>query len=188
MEIIQSLQKRIYEIRGRSVILDKDIAQLYETETKSLNLSVKRHSDRFPEDFMFQLTKEEIENIRIQNISNYNVANPNLRFQIETSSLIGWGGSRYLPFAFTEQGVAMLSGIINSKKAVQMNIAIMRAFVELRKVLLIKADFKIQLEEIKEKLGGHDAQLTQIYEAIENILDENAAKSKWDNRTRIGFK
>jgi hypothetical protein len=82
----------------------------------------------------------------------------------------------------------MLSGIINSKKAVQMNIAIMRAFVELRKVLLIKADFKIQLEEIKEKLGGHDAQLTQIYEAIENILDENAAKSKWDNRTRIGFK
>lgn len=188
MEIIQSVQNRIYEIRGRSVILDKDIAQLYETETKSLNLSVKRHSDRFPEDFMFQLTKEEIENIRIQNISNYNVANPNLRFQIETSSLIGWGGSRYLPFAFTEQGVAMLSGIINSKKAVQMNIAIMRAFVELRKVLLIKADFKIQLEEIKEKLGGHDAQLTQIYEAIENILDENAAKSKWDNRTRIGFK
>ena len=188
MEIIQSLQNRIYEIRGRSVILDKDIAQLYETETKSLNLSVKRHSDRFPEDFMFQLTKDEIENIRIQNISNYNVANPNLRFQIETSSLIGWGGSRYLPFAFTEQGVAMLSGIINSKKAVQMNIAIMRAFVELRKVLLIKADFKIQLEEIKEKLGGHDAQLTQIYEAIENILDENAAKNKWDNRTRIGFK
>lgn len=188
MEIIQSLQNRIYEIRGRSVILDKDIAQLYETETKSLNLSVKRHSDRFPEDFMFQLTKDEIENIRIQNISNYNVENPNLRFQIETSSLIGWGGSRYLPFAFTEQGVAMLSGIINSKKAVQMNIAIMRAFVELRKVLLIKADFKIQLEEIKEKLGGHDAQLTQIYEAIENILDENAAKSKWDNRTRIGFK
>ena len=188
MEIIQSLQNRIYEIRGRSVILDKDIAQLYETETKSLNLSVKRHSDRFPEDFMFQLTKDEIDNIRIQNISNYNVANPNLRFQIETSSLIGWGGSRYLPFAFTEQGVAMLSGIINSKKAVQMNIAIMRAFVELRKVLLIKADFKIQLEEIKEKLGGHDAQLTQIYEAIENILDENAAKNKWDNRTRIGFK
>jgi hypothetical protein len=188
MEIIQSLQNRIYEIRGRSVILDKDIAQLYETETKSLNLSVKRHSDRFPEDFMFQLTKDEIDNIRIQNISNYNVANPNLRFQIETSSLIGWGGSRYLPFAFTEQGVAMLSGIINSEKAVQMNIAIMRTFVELRKVLLIKADFKIQLEEIKEKLGGHEAQLTQIYEAIENILDENAAKNKWDNRTRIGFK
>jgi hypothetical protein len=115
MEIIQSLQNRIYEIRGRSVILDKDIAQLYEVDTKVLNQAVKRHSDRFPEDFMFQLTKEEIENIRIQNISNYNVANPNLRFQIETSSLIGWGGSRYLPFAFTEQGVAMLSGIINSK-------------------------------------------------------------------------
>jgi hypothetical protein len=95
---------------------------------------------------------------------------------------------KYLPYAFTEQGVAMLSGIINSKTAIQMNIAIMRAFVELRRVLLIKTDFKHQLDEIKERLGGHDAQLTQIYEAIENILDENAAKNKWDNRTRIGFR
>ena len=112
----------------------------------------------------------------------------NLRLQIETSSLIKWGGSRYLPYAFTEQGVAMLSGIINSKKAINMNIAIMRAFVELRRVLLIKTDFKHQLDEIKERLGGHDAQLTQIYEAIENILDENASKNKWENRTRIGFK
>jgi len=112
----------------------------------------------------------------------------NLRSQIETSSSGGWGGSRYLPCVFTEQGVAMLSGIINSDKAIQMNIAIMRAFVELRKVLLLKSDFKVQLDEIKERLGGHDIQLTQIYEAIENILDENAAKTKWNNRTRIGFK
>lgn len=186
MEIIQSLQNRIYEIRGQRVILDKDIAQLYEIETRVLNQSVKRHIDRFPEDFMFQLNKQEFESIEIQN--NVKNVTPNLRSQIVTSSLIEWGGSRYLPFAFTEQGVAMLSGIINSKTAIQMNIAIMRAFVELRRVLLIKTDFKHQLDEIKERLGGHDAQLTQIYEAIENILDENAAKNKWDNRTRIGFR
>lgn len=188
MEIIKSLQNRIYEIRGQRVILDKDIAQLYEIETKSLNLSVKRNIKRFPLDFMFQLTKEELESIELQRVVNVNMDANNLRSQIATSSSSAWGGSRYLPYAFTEQGVAMLSGIINSDKAIQMNIAIMRAFVELRKVLLLKSDFKVQLDEIKERLGGHDVQLTQIYEAIENILDENAAKTKWDNRTRIGFK
>ena len=112
MEIIQSLQNRIYEIRGQRVILDKDIAQLYEIETRILNQAVKRHIDRFPEDFMLQLTKEELENIHIQKVAN--LTPQNLRFQIETSSLVEWGGSRYLPYAFTEQGVAMLSGIINS--------------------------------------------------------------------------
>ncbi len=186
MEIIQSVQNRIYLIRGQRVILDKDIAFLYETETKSLNLSVKRHIDRFPLDFMFQLTKEELELLRLQKNQDNEII-PNLRFQIETSSLESWGGTRYLPYAFTEQGVAMLSGIINSKKAIQMNIAIMRAFVELRRVLLIKSDFKLQLDLIKDRLSGYDAQLNQIYDAIENIMDETAAKNKWDNRTRIGF-
>jgi len=186
MEIIQSVQNRIYLIRGQRVILDKDIALLYETETKSLNLSVKRHIDRFPLDFMFQLTKEELELLRLQKNQDNEII-PNLRFQIETSSLESWGGTRYLPYAFTEQGVAMLSGIINSKKAIQMNIAIMRAFVELRRVLLIKSDFKLQLNLIKDRLSGYDAQLNQIYDVIENIMDETAAKNKWDNRTRIGF-
>ena len=122
--------------------------------------------------------------------SNTDDLSPNLRSQIVTSSLspATWGGVRFLPYAFTEQGVAMLSGIINSKRAIQMNIAIMRAFVELRKVLLMKADFKIQLDEIKERLGGHDAQLNQIYDAIENIIDQNIAQNKWDHRDRIGFK
>ena len=186
MEIIQSVQNRIYQIRGQRVILDKDIAFLYETETKSLNLSVKRHIDRFPLDFMFQLTKEEVELLRLQK-NQVNDMTPNLRFQIETSSYTDWGGTRYLPHAFTEQGVAMLSGIINSKKAIQMNIAIMRAFVELRRILLIKSDFKLQLDIIKDRLSGYDAQLNQIYDAIENIMDETVAKNKWDNRTRIGF-
>lgn len=186
MEIIQSVQNRIYLIPGQRVILDKDIAFLYETETKSLNLSVKRHIDRFPLDFMFQLTKEEIELLRLQKNQDNEII-PNLRFQFETSSLESWGGTRYLPYAFTEQGVAMLSSILNSKKAIEMNIAIMRAFVELRRVLLIQSDFKIQLDLIKDRLGGYDAQLNQIYDAIENIMDETAAKNKWDIRTRIGF-
>jgi hypothetical protein len=137
---------------------------------------------------MFQLTNDEVESINLQEHIN-NLA-PNLRSQFVTSSLAStkWGGARFLPYAFTEQGVAMLSGIINSKRAIQMNIAIMRAFVELRKLLLLKSDFKIQLDEIKERLGGHDVQLNQIYDAIENIIDQNSAQNKWDRRDRIGFK
>ena len=136
---------------------------------------------------MFQLTKEEVDSIQIQQVVNKNHEIDNLRLQFATSSFTEWGGNRYLPNVFTEQGVAMLSGIINSDKAIQMNIAIMRAFVELRKVLLIKSDFKLQLDEIKERLGGHDVQLSQIYDAIENIIDSTSAKTKWDNRSKIGF-
>ena len=186
MGIIQSVQNRIYQIRGQRVILDKDIAFLYEIETKVLNQAVNRNIKRFPLDFMFQLTKEEVELLRLQK-NQVNELTPNLRSQIVTSSLESWGGNRYLPNAFTEQGVAMLSGIINSDKAIQMNIAIMRAFVELRRILLIKSDFKLQLDLIKDRLSGYDAQLNQIYDAIENIMDETVAKNKWDNRTRIGF-
>ena len=186
MEIIQSVQNRIYQIRGQRVILDKDIASLYEIETKVLNQAVNRNIKRFPLDFMFQLTKEEVELLRLQK-NQVNELTPNLRSQIVTSSLESWGGNRYLPNAFTEQGVAMLSGIINSDKAIQMNIAIMRAFVELRRILLIKSDFKLHLDLIKDRLSGYDAQLNQIYDAIENIMDETVAKNKWDNRTRIGF-
>ncbi|MFM1971344.1 MAG: hypothetical protein RL185_26, partial [Bacteroidota bacterium] len=159
----------------------------YEVDTKVLNQSVKRNIDRFPEDFMFQLTNEELEKIRVQ-VRDLDPGQVSLRSQIVTLKTGRGEHAKYLPLAFTEQGVAMLSGIIHSKRAIQMNIAIMRAFVELRKVLLLKSDFKQQLDEIKERLGGHDVHLTQIYEAIENILDENAAKTKWDNRTRIGFK
>ena len=171
MNIIRSIQNRIYELRGERVMLDKDLAELYETETKSLNLAVKRNIKRFPSDFMFQLTKEEFESLRLQ---------------IETSK--GRGGTRYLPYAFTEQGVAMLSGILNSDKAINMNIAIMRAFVEIRKILLKQHDLKEQLKEIKDHLGEHDVQLNQIYDAMENLLDEKAAERKWNERERIGFK
>ena len=185
MQIIQSIQNRIYEIRGERVMLDRDLAALYETETKALNLAVKRNIKRFPKDFMFKLTKVEYENIRFQ-FETLEKSKKSLRLQNETSK--GRGGTRYLPYAFTEQGVAMLSGILNSDKAINMNIAIMRAFVEVRRILLQQSDLKTQLKEIKERLGEHDVQLNQIYDAMENLLDEKTAQRKWEDRERIGFK
>ncbi len=187
MQIIQSVQNRIYEFRGERVILDRDLAALYEVETKALNLAVKRNISRFPSDFMFQLTKEEFASINIQvNHLEQQDAQRGLRLQIETSN--NRGGTRYMPYAFTEQGIAMLSGIVNSSKAIAMNIAIMRAFVEIRRIVQRQNDFTEQLNEIKQRLGNHDAQLSEIYDAIENILDENVAKRKWDDRDKIGFK
>ncbi|HLF47549.1 MAG TPA: ORF6N domain-containing protein [Chitinophagaceae bacterium] len=185
MNVIRSIQNRIYEIRGERVMLDRDLAALYDTETKALNIAVKRNSKRFPKDFMFQFTKEEFESLRFQN-ETLEKTSTLLRFQNETSK--GRGGTRYLPYVFTEQGVAMLSSILNSDKAFAMNIAIMRAFVEVRKLLLWQSDLKEQLQEIKDRLGGHDVQLNQIYDAMENLLDEKAAQRKWEERKRIGFK
>lgn len=177
MEILRSIQNRIYEIRGERVMLDKDLANLYEIETKSLNLSVRRNIERFPEDFMFQLTKEEFESIRFQ------------RESLEKNDVQkSWGGTRYLPYAFTEQGVAMLSGIINSKKAIGMNIAIMRAFVAVRRIIFKESNVAAQIEQVKDRLSEHDTQLNNIYDAMENLLDEKASQKKWDDRERIGFK
>jgi len=185
MEIIRSIQNRIYEIRGERVMLDRELAALYEVETKLLNQSVKRNLKRFPADFMFQLTREEWESLRLQ-IETLDKSD-SLRLQFAT--LKGRGQhSKYLPYAFTEQGVAMLSGILNSDKAINMNIAIMRAFVQVRQVLIRQGDVKEQLRELKERLGEHDVQLSQIYDAMENLLDEKAAQRKWEDRERIGFK
>jgi phage regulator Rha-like protein len=96
--------------------------------------------------------------------------------------------SKYLPYAFTEQGVAMLSGVLNSDKAINMNIAIMRAFVEIRKIFLKQSDLREQVKEIKERLGEHDVQLSQIYDAMENLLDEQSSQRRWEEREKIGFK
>lgn len=184
MQVIQAIQNRIYEIRGERVMLDRDLATLYETETKALNLAVKRNMKRFPKDFMFQLTKQEWESLRFQ-IETLEKQQHPLRLQNETSKR---GGTRYLPYAFTEQGVAMLSGILNSDRAINMNIAIMRAFVEVRRVLLQQTDMKEQLRLIQERITEHDVQLSQIYDSIENLLDDKAAQRKWEDRERIGFK
>ena len=199
MQNIQSIQNRIYEIRGIRVLLDRDLAALYETEAKALNQAVKRNLKRFPKDFMFRLTQQEYDFLRFQNETLENASS--LRFQngtLENASSLrsqivtldtGRGKySKYLPYAFTEQGVAMLSGILNSDKAIKMNIAIMRAFVEVRKALLLHTSIKEQIKQIRERLGEHDIQLNQIYDAMENLLDEKAAERRWEERERIGFR
>jgi len=185
MQIIKSIQNRIYEIRGERVMLDFDLAELYEVATKVLNQAVIRNIKRFQEDFMFQLTSFEWKLIRSQIVTG--PEDLALRSQIVT--LEGRGRhSKYLPYAFSEQGIAMLSGILNSDRAIQMNIAIMRAFVETRRLAFQDMDIRNQLREIKEVLGIHDSQLKEIYDAIENLLDKNAAQRKWNDRERIGFK
>jgi ORF6N domain len=186
MEIIRSIQNRIYEIRGGRVMLDFDIAALYGVETRVLNQAVKRNGDRFPEDFMFQLTGIEWQLLSKQIIHYQSVNAPSSQFVM--ISLPKNRSDKYLPFAFTEQGVSMVSGVLRSERAVQMHIAIMRAFVAVRKVLIEQNDFREQIRQIREKLGEHDAQLSQIYEALENMLDEKAEQRKWEDRVRIGFK
>ncbi len=186
MQIITSIQNRIYEIRGQRVMIDKDLATLYEVETKVLNQAVKRHIKRFPQDFMYQLTNAEFEEIQFQ--SSVTETQNSLRSQFVTLKKPRGQHQKYMPYAFTEQGVAMLSGILNSDKAIEMNIAIMRAFVAVRQVLIKQNDTKEQLKQIRERIGEHDAQLNQLYDAMENLLDEKAAQKKWEDRERIGFK
>jgi hypothetical protein len=186
MIAIQSIQNRIYEIRGERVMLDMDLATLYEVETRVLNQAVKRNIKRFPVDFMFRLTSAEWQSISSQIVMRYPEANPSS--QIVMMELPKNRTGKYLPYAFTEQGVAMLSGILNSDTAINMNIAIMRAFVAIRKLALSQMDLKQQLHEIKERLGEHDAQLNEIYDAMENLMDERIAQKKWEDRERIGFK
>ncbi|MEI9806788.1 MAG: ORF6N domain-containing protein [Bacteroidota bacterium] len=153
------IQQKIFDIRGQKVMLDKDLAELYKAETRSLKQAVKRNRSRFPKDFMFQLTNKEINTMVSQNV-------------IPSKGIFGGA----LPFAFTEQGVAMLSSVLNSRKAVQVNIAVMRAFVEIRKFALLHKDVIIQLRELKARIGGHDTQLTAIYDAIEDMLDKSIAQ------------
>ncbi len=165
---------KIYIIREQKVMLDFDLAVLYEVETGYLKRQVRRNIERFPDDFLFELFKEEF---------------TNLRSQFGTSN---WGGTRYKPYAFTEQGIAMLSGVINSPKAIAMNIAIMRAFVEIRKIKITPKNLASQLEILEERIGEHNVQLNSIYEAIENLLDDKSEKelkdAAWKSRKRIGFK
>lgn len=167
----ETIISKIHLLRGEKVLLDRDLAELYEVETGYLKRQVKRNIERFPGDFMFELTPKE-----------YN----SLRSQI---GILNRGAhAKYLPFAFTEQGVAMLSGVINSPKAIEMNIAIMRAFVETRKLLHSNKKIAEQIQQLFDRVGEHDTQLAAIYDAIENLLDEKAAQKKWEERERIGFK
>lgn len=138
MDALEPIKQKIYEIRGRRVMLDKDLADLYQVTTGNLNKAVKRNIKRFPPDFMFQLTNAEFEELKA-----------NLIFQNGTSS---WGGTRKLPFAFTREGIAMLSGILRSEVAVQANINIMRAFFQMQEALLIVSNTQLQLEQIRAEI------------------------------------
>ena len=167
-------------------MLDFGLAHLYEVETKALNQAVKRNLKRFPADFMFRLTLAEWQAMRSQSVTASE--STSLRSQSVTLNSGRGQHSKYSPYAFTEQGVAMLSGILNSDKAINMNIAIMRAFVEIRRITLQQNDITEQLKEIQQRISEHDIQLSSIYDALENLLDEKAAQRKWDERERIGFK
>ncbi len=173
MKIIRSIQNRIYELRGERVMLDFDLAVLYEVETRILNQAVKRNIDRFPNDFMFRLKPFELKSIRFQLDAIKKSSSSQF---VMMNNLPQNRTDKYMPYAFTEQGVAMLSGVLNSERAIKMNIAIMRAFVEVRRIVLSHSDIKNQLKEINKQIGNHDLQISQIYEAIENLLDEKFAK------------
>jgi hypothetical protein len=164
---LQLIQNKIFEIRNQKVMLDFDLAELYEVQTKNLNLAVKRNLKRFPKDFMFQLTKPEWESLRLQ---------------IETSK--GRGGTRYLPYAFTEQGLAMLSGILNSQIAIDVNIAIMRAFVFIRQYALSHRDLTEKLKELESK---YDKQFDGVYEALDYLIKKDKQEVNQKERKRIGF-
>jgi len=159
----ERIQQCIYLIRGEKVMLDKDLAVLYQVETKVLNQSVKRNIDRFPSDFMFQLSEEEADSLRSQSVTSNE----------------GRGGRRYPPYAFTEQGVAMLSSVLRSKRAVEVNIAIMRTFVQLRRILAGNKLLRDKIERLEKK---YDEQFQQVFAILECMIHEDDSP-----RSQIGF-
>jgi ORF6N domain len=162
-----AIAKRIFVVRGRQVMLDEDLADLYGVETRVLVQQVKRNVKRFPGDFMFQLTSAEAEALRSQIV----ISNE------------GRGGRRYAPYVFTEQGIAMLSGVLRSDRAIAVNIEIMRTFVELRRVASSYAAIEKRLEEIERELSGHDEQLAEIFTALRQLISPPARQ-----KPPVGFR
>lgn len=212
---INVIKNRIYEVRGQRVMLDRDLAELYNVETRRLNEAVKRNIERFPEDFMFRLDKGEWEFLRSQIVtlnggnrnlksqfvisSSENIDNEeNLKSQIATSS---WGGTRKLPYAFTELGIAMLSSVLRSETAIQVNINIMRAFVAIRHAMSAWQGVNLKVEQLSHKVDSLNARVNEILheqnennmemavqiEAINDALDQLREKQSTP-RKRIGFK
>ncbi len=157
---LQVIQTKIFEVRGERVMFDFDLAPLYEVETRVLNQAIKRNIESFPKDFMFRLTAGEWEGMSSQIV----MTSPNKRPKTA------------LPYVFTEHGVTMLASVLKSPKARQMNIAIVRAFIALRKSTLEQGKVLEQLHELRERVGEHDIQLNSIYDAIENLLDNRAKR------------
>jgi len=163
MNTIEIINNKIYEIRNQKVMFDYDLAELYEIQTKALKQAVRRNLKRFPTDFMFELTLEEFEILRSQFVTPKR------------------GGTRYLPFAFTEQGVAMLSSVLNSEKAIAINITIIRSFVSLRK-------FALTYEELTKHLAEIENQFPDIYKALNFLMNTNQKNIEKENREKIGYK
>lgn len=161
------VMNKIYVIRGQKVMLDRDLAELYGVETKRLKEAVRRNRDRFPDDFMFEMTTSELEDWRTQ-------------FATSNSEKMGL---RRPPFCFTEQGVSMLSGVLNSEIAIQVHIQIIRVFAKMREMLLTHKDILLQLEKIEKKLTSHDEDIALIFQYLKQLL--NAAQPA---RQKIGFK
>ena len=162
---VAQIEQRIYVIRGQKVMIDSDLAGLYEVDTRTLVQAVKRNLDRFPEDFMFQLTKREHETLISQNV-------------ISKSR----GGRRTAPYAFTEHGVAMLSSVLRSKRAAQVNIAIMRAFVRIRQVLDTNQALAQKIDELAARIDKHDEQLAVVFETLQRLIQEPEPTTR-----KIGF-
>ncbi|WP_026777679.1 ORF6N domain-containing protein [Polaribacter sp. Hel_I_88] len=160
------ISNKIYLIRNQKVMLDRDLAELYRVETKVLKQAVKRNINRFPEDFMFELTKNEFEN---------------LRSQIVTSS---WGGTRYLPSVFTEQGVAMLSSVLNSDRAIAVNIKIIRIFTKMRDLLSDNLSLRLEIEDIKKKVNNHDKNIELVFSYLDELIEK---KENPEERNKIGY-
>ena len=175
---VEVIERRIYLIRGQKVMLDSDLAELYEVQTRVLNQAVRRNARRFPEDFMFQLTAEEAESLRSQIATSKAIS---LRSQIVTLKPTGRGRHRkYLPYVFTEQGVAMLSSVLNSERAIEANIVIMRAFVRLREMMLSNDELNRKINALERK---YDEKFKVVFTALRKLI---AAPEK--PRREIGFK
>ena len=181
------IRSKIYEVRGQKVMLDFDLAKIYEVETKNLKRSVRHNAERFPDDFMFELTENEWELLRC----NFCTSKQNSDLPVKKR-----GGTRYLPFAFTEQGVAMLSGILRSQKAIQENIKIMRAFVAIRQYVLNYAELKheiydfiretnIRFDKNDARLDDSDVKVNKVFKFLTELFEQ---KKSDENRDRIGFK
>ena len=160
-----SIINKIYFIRSKKVMLDSDLAELYGVETKQLKRAVRRNIERFPDDFMFEMKKEELQN---------------LRCQFGTSS---WGGIRYIPMVFTEQGVAMLSSVLNSEIAIKVNIQIIRVFSRMREYLLTHKEILSKLEQLEKSISYHDESIEIIFNTLKELL-----KKPENTRTTIGYK
>jgi len=180
----QEIQNKIYEIRGRRVMLDFDLAEIFEVETKYLKRAVRQNIERFPDDFLFELTRNEYNNLKM-----------NLRCQICTSNNNGSqrGGIRYMPFAFTQEGTAMLSGVLRSPVAIKANINIMRAFVAVREYLLTRASESVELAHLRERVlrleqatEGNTEAISTLYNAIDELATRPPLLDP--NRRMIGYK